>query len=605
MEIGEVVERVVGLITEDQYHKDYNRTVELSKDYHKIITTEGLKEDLKVTKPVTETQEMFELRCEITHFTTKSVSSNIKRVFYEVGKSDNLQKKVSFDDDKDEEKKQLLEERLKVFAGNKSASSYLGIDLVDLVFEDPNAFVVVAFDKFDPNTQKAEPYPTIYYSKEVQDYQFNNNILQYLLIKKSVTRLTQDGTAKDVERYMLFGKDFNVFIEELPDESAPNTSDNAIKKDNQDMIISFNARGNVYELEYKQHDTGFVTAFRSGYETDPLTKHRTCLGPLDPAMPYFMKSIKVGSELDITITKHAHPKEYRYVSSGRGNKSIADIAKDINDPDGSAPKSALEVSELPLPPGTLSEQDLADLSKLAYTHHIPVEFVKWLSEYVEGLEAKCKKAVFNSDTFERDSTVKTATEKTLERYAVNATLQPFGNKFSESFKFIAKSVAEQMDLGSKELSIVHIFNGDFKTVTLEELIDQYKLLHEADAPSEIKDKVSDEIVEKQFKDDPYGLRKINVKADHNPMRGKSKEEIMFLLASNLVTPESKALYANLEEIFSQIEMEDADFYYQDAKKRKAKIDEKVKAILEATKTNSAFSFDSMTEDEPEGTEQTA
>ena len=110
MELNEIVERVRGLIESDKCHQDYNRTVDLSNEYRKIITAEGLEKDLNKTRSPTETDEMFDLRCEITHFTTKSVASNIRKIFYEVGKSDNLQKRIHFDNDKEGVKKEILQD---------------------------------------------------------------------------------------------------------------------------------------------------------------------------------------------------------------------------------------------------------------------------------------------------------------------------------------------------------------------------------------------------------------------------------------------------------------------------------------------------------------
>lgn len=577
MELSEIINAAVNLVKSGEYHKYYKRTVEVAREYRKIITAKGLSDDLRLTSPVTETDEMFKVREEITHITSKSIASNIKKVFYDVGKSDNLQTKIEYQKDTDGKNKKSLEERLKVYAGSKSLHKYLEIDLVDLVFEDPNAFVVTEFDSFDNRRNRAEPYPVVYRSKEVVDFLYKNNILQYLTIHQKKTASTEDGQ-KPINWYIVFGADSNIEIEQRPDNKPlPGEIFNDEVIIVSDLIVSFISDGEIYDVSVSTHNTGKVSAFRAGYETDPETEHKTVVGPLEPALPRFKTLLKSDSELQITITKNAHPQKYHYTGSDTGNRSIAEMARDINNVGIDSPNSALERTTIPLPKNAL-DSEVINLEKLVYYHYLPTEFITWLSGFVDEMEAKCKKAVFNSDTFERDTTVSTATEKVIERESVNSTLKPFADKFSESYIFTCLIISSQMDLGD-DLTVIHSFSGDFKTVSLSELIDQYDRLSKADAPKEVKEKVSEQMLEKQFKDDPEGLSRIRVQSQHRPFKGKKYEEVLVLLVSPDVARTSKVLHSNFDQIFSELELENEGFYSKNYKERNDLISKKVASLI--------------------------
>ena len=53
----------------------------------------------------------------------------------------------------------------------------------------------------------------------------------------------------------------------------------------------------------------FIPAFRVGYLRDDATDGRTFVSPIDSAIPYFRKSLKAVSELDLSITLHTFPQK--------------------------------------------------------------------------------------------------------------------------------------------------------------------------------------------------------------------------------------------------------------------------------------------------------
>ena len=107
----------------------------------------------------------------------------------------------------DENKKTELEEYISYYWGDKSLEKFLEYSYIDYSYLDPNAFVITEFEEFDPNREKASPYPFIATSEEAIMFEYDNEILQYLIVKLPITYMDLGSPQPGAKYTMYLGMD--------------------------------------------------------------------------------------------------------------------------------------------------------------------------------------------------------------------------------------------------------------------------------------------------------------------------------------------------------------------------------------------------------------
>lgn len=580
----------IHIINHKLKHSGYDRTVELAEKYWRLNTGEETEKLLKRFHR-RESKEAFDQRCTLTSTITPAVLSTLNSPFYKAGRSDNVTKVIKYEKEDDAREKQL-KDFLETFNGTSSLDDYLSVDLVDLNKSDPNAFVVIDFMDFDPNTEVPKPYPVEIPSKNVYNFHYQNKSLEFLLTNEEINAGNQKSKFT-LQRFTLYAREWHARFTEVEKGSIQSVVSENVVDFNSDGTLEIIERpeylrtdhNTVYRIEYLNHTFEKVPAFRAGYEPDLATQKQTMVSNWHCTMPWFDKMQQAGSELDLSVALHVFPQKISYERGCPGYEGMACIdGKDIN---GNTCKrcngtgfiddhtSSQDVIKFRLP-NTKKGEEFFDLSKLVAYITPDIGIIQWLDEYVNKLEAKTRHTLFNSQSFDRNEVVATATEKTLDLENVYDTLFPFCKHLSFAWMLIVEATAKFTDL-SEGLEVNHEFGNDLKFKTESQYIQDIKTLSESNAPHFLKQHTHNQLAELIYKDNELELLKIKTKGRFTPFAGKTDSEIIFILSGNNVPRRRKVLYENIDEIFASFE---ADFYMMDYERQKEQVELKVKEIIE-------------------------
>lgn len=555
--------------TSNKKHQDYERTVNLAKEYKAHVSGVGIEEYLKRFAK-REDEELFEQRKNLTNSISQSVASSLQKPFNKVSRNKNVKKKFTLEGDKNRE--EIVKKMMKGFYGTnelntKGLDFWLKNRFVELTFTDPNAFVVVEWEA-KPENVPLEPYPYEVSSIDAFNYKYKHGVLQELFTRQyeTITYIDKDGAEKEknVEAFTLYevGSSFKVIeycpkYYELYGIEIDETRQLTFKESETNFIATFN-----------ETNLDFIPAFRIGYIRDTATDGRTFVNPFESAMPYFRKALKAVSELDLSITLHTFPQKLQYVTKCRGkgtkkcnNGMISGTQNVCPECKGSGLQvhtSGQDAIYFPLPE---DKTEMFDLDKILVYKQPPIDLIKFQDEYVRNLKTDSHLAVYNSNMFlaQDPQFAKTATEINTNTQGIFDSLFPYTEKFSEVWKTMIK-IFVRLSGYEKDFDLVHIFPTDLEIKTIGVLLAELKLANESEAPSYFRDAILEEIANQIYEGDELARTKHFIRHKFFPFSGKTETEIQFLMASPYVSNFTKILYANFEAIFTDIEKEIPNFY---------------------------------------------
>lgn len=570
-------------------HADYQRTVDLAKEYKAHVSGVGIDDYLKRFAK-REDEEMFEQRKRLTNSISQSVASSLQKPFYKVARNKNVKKKFTLKGDKTRE--EIVQKMISGFYGTnelntKGLDFWLKNRFIELTFTDPNAFVVIEWEA-KPENVPLEPYPYEVNSIDAYDYIYKHGVLNELFTRQSETiiYLDKDGVEKEkvVDAFTLYeiGSSLKV-VEYCPKyyEAKGIVIDETRQMTFVENEIHFIATYNETNLD-------FIPAFRVGYIRDTATDGRTFVNPFESAMPYFRKALKAVSELDLSITLHTFPQKLQYVTKckGKGTKKCNNgMVSGTQTVCGECKGSGLQIHTsgqdaiyFPLPD---TPDEMFDLDKILVYKQPPIDLIKFQDEYVRNLKKDAHLSVYNSNMFlaEDPQFAKTATEVNTNTQGIFDTLFPYTEKFSEVWKTAVK-VFVRLSGFLTDFELIHIFPTDLEIKTVAVLMAELKLANESEAPSYFRDAILEEIANQVYEGDELGREKHFTRHKFFPFSGKTETEIQFLMASPYVSNFTKVLYANFEAIFTDIEKAVPNFYKLNYNVQWEKLNEFVKPYLE-------------------------
>ena len=595
-------------------HQDYEHVVKIAKDFTIYGTGTGVEEKLARFHGG-ETEELFTQRKILTMTNVADIFNSCVKPLNKVGMTPaNIS--ISWEG-KDAAyniaNKKKIEEVASDFWGDKSVKTYLTRRMGPIDSMDPNSFLVVEFKedvKSDDPDSRAQPYPFEVNSKEAINFIYKNNILQWLIVLNDSPMLDQDGKVKPGEKYYIYldnqtvsatqihSKTVDTYLELNPDvillKNVENF-DSLVPKNK--YLFATNEEGDAkryYVLSVFNHLIGFVPARRFGTESDPLTRHRTCVPVINPAKSYFEDSIQTMSEFSITKRLHTFPQKWQYLPKCDAPGCYKGYGADGIAPCGTCKgtgtithSSAQDIIGIKMPEEL---KDVINLDMMATYKGPPIDLVKFQKEFgFEDIRRYAQSAVYNNEVGRRR--VKTATETEIDAEAVNATIKPFGDNWSDMFTFVYYCIAELSDLG-ENFDCEHSFPDDFQIQTLSEILDDLKKANETGAESHIKKALTKKLTNKIYIDQPREILKIDTKDKYFPYAGKTDAEIQFILANGKTTKYAETLYSHFDLIFSDLEFEYSskklDFYQLDEKLQREAIKKKVDEYIALIESGSSM-----------------
>ena len=570
-------------------HADYQRTVDLAKEYKAHVSGVGIDDYLKRFAK-REDEEMFEQRKRLTNSISQSVASSLQKPFYKVARNKNVKKKFTLKGDKNRE--EIVQKMISGFYGTnelntKGLDFWLKNRFIELTFTDPNAFVVIEWEA-KPENVPLEPYPYEVNSIDAYDYTYKHGVLNELFTRQSETiiYLDKDGAEKEkvVDAFTLYeiGSSLKVV------EYCPKYFEAKGIVIDETRQVTFVENEIHFIATYNETNLDFIPAFRVGYIRDTATDGRTFVNPFESAMPYFRKALKAVSELDLSITLHTFPQKLQYVTKckGKGTKKcnngmVSGTQTVCSECKGSGLQihtSGQDTIYFPLPD---TPDEMFDLDKILVYKQPPIDLIKFQDDYVRNLKKEAHLSVYNSNMFlaEDPQFAKTATEVNTNTQGIFDTLFPYTEKFSEVWKTAVK-VFVRLSGFLTDFELIHIFPTDLEIKTVAVLMAELKLANESEAPSYFRDAILEEIANQVYEGDELGREKHFTRHKFFPFSGKTETEIQFLMASPYVSNFTKVLYANFEAIFTDIEKAVPNFYKLNYNLQWEKLNEFVKPYLE-------------------------
>ena len=532
------------VIEKEIYHQDYDRVNALADKYYKMKTGDGITELLHqiVTR---ETADEWDQRCKISKSVVPSTLNSTQLPYQKAVRKQPLLRELIY---KGVDKKQELEEFIGKYWGEKSVDEYLEYAMIDYNYIDPNAFLITEFEAFDPNKEKASPYPFIASSEDAIMFEFKNENLQYLIVKLPIKFIENDIEKDGFKFTMYLGYD-TIQLTEV----AANTQD----------AIEIEEKHYLYEEFLPKAKK--VPAQRFGYIRDAETKGRTFVSVFHPAILLIEKVMKMDSEFDMSITLTAFPKEWAYVDrcpnkDCNGGKLFDGTTCGTCHGTGKQPlhDGVKDVITLELPRNIA---DIVDLNKLYFSAGPEVGFLTFAKDWILELTRLVYKVLFNNEitTKSEVAIAVTATESNFGSDNMNDTLFPFARNYDSMWEFVVTDIATFTDL-SEGLKVHRKSVNDFKFKSLIDLMNELKTAKDAGASTSTIAAIEDDINEILYSDRPTDLKKIKIKSLMNPFRGYPEATTRLLISQGLTTEYNATLWANLESIFNDLELENPNIY---------------------------------------------
>lgn len=544
------MDKVAGLellkkvIDKELYHQDYKRVIALAEKYYKMKTGDDITDLLN--KIVTrETAEEFEQRENISKSVVPSILNSTQLPFQKAVRKQPLLREIIY---KSGDKKQELEEFIGKFWGEKSLEEYLEYSIIDYNYIDPNAFLITEFSNFDNNKEKARPYPFIATSEDVIMFEFKNETLQYLIIKLPI-KFIENQIEKD-------GFKFTMYL-------GPDTIQMTETAASSDKI---EIRNKYYDYQEFQPKAKKVPAQRFGYIRDAETKGRTFVSVFHPVILLLEKLMKTDSELDLSTAMTAFPQRFAYVDKCSNKDCAGGMLLDGHTTcptcqgTGQQPlhSGVKDVITLTLP---RNPADMITLDNMLVYKTPPIELLTFNKDYINDLRVLVHTMMFNNEIATRSevATAVTATQQNFGTDNMNDTLYPFARNYSSLWEFVVTDIATFTDL-SEGLTVHHKFPNDFKMKGIIDLMNELKTAKDAGASTSTISAIEDDINEILYSDRPQDLKKIQVKSLMNPFRGYPEATTRLLISQGLTTDYNATLWANLESIFNDLEIETPGIY---------------------------------------------
>jgi hypothetical protein len=578
----------------------YAHVVELSGMYYRPMVTGKDAEHLIKRFNMRESEDAHRQRVRLTELITPSISNTLMAPARKVPKVKPVVDTATFGVEQ-KEKDEKLNKAVHEFYAGKSVDHYFGSVLIDQGAIDPNGFCLVLFDDARGAYEKPRTYPVIIGSEDAWDYEFLNGELYWLMVhrnieytevqtaepKKGEAKVTTGNVSKAVKKkghaFWLYTDQHHLYFTQIDVRSiasqtegvlmtkdgraVPPKSVQAASGDAQEVVYYYRPNSKeLYEVRAYEHATGMVQGFRLGYVPDQSTKGETCVNLWNAAVPYMLKGIKAGSELDISAALHAFLQKIQYANPCKGSRDPEGNEFECNagyKPNGDkcpscggtgydAHTSGQDHITLRMP---RSKDEAFDLGQLVHYVQMPVDTIKWQDEYVTKLERSCYSAVYNSDRFRDPSANTTATGDIIDLQSVYDALKPLADWYSQNRVRVYKLVAS-FEVGKeslKTLDIAHEFPRNMRFETLSERVKLLGEMRTAGASASALAQVNEDILEDLYVDDPAALKKAKVMASFDPFVGKSEASIVSMISQDLTTKENKVLWTNFGYVFAEAE----------------------------------------------------
>ena len=619
-------------------HRDYEHVCKLTREYYRPLITGKNVGHLLARFTRREDEQAYKQRLQLTQLITPAIHSTLMAPVRKVPRVKPIVDRVDFGTENKDAQERLQKAVSSYYAG-KSVDHYMASVLLDQAAIDPNAFCLVTFDNFDSRTESPQPYPTLVSCEDAWNFEYRNGDLEWLMVHRAIkykaketpklaeanpTKVKKQDKVATGKKPELIELDGNWFCMYLPEDQVvfrqidPGTvsatvehvlvdakgrpvlesSIDGVTRAKEGMYYYRVSSVELYEVTFYQQKSGEVQAFRIGFRPDAETNGRTCVNFWHSALPFMLKGIKAGSELDITAALHAFLQKIQYANPCKGYTDEGGRQFDCNNGMEAGGKkscrkcggtgwdvitTAQDHMTIRLP---RTKEEFLDLANLVHYVQLPVEVLNWQDGYVDKLEQKCYRAVYNTDRFRMDQVSTTATGDIIDLQSVYDAVQPVAEWWSQvrvkTYRLVGRFVVEEGT--AKKMTVSHAFPRNLRFETVSEMVGLRKSMKEAGLAGSMLSQVDRDLIEHLYVDDPTAMKRALCMQSFDPFAGKDEATCTQLISQDLTTREIKVFWTNMSYVFSECEERAAesgvDFYDLARSKQQEMIDEVVDELVQ-------------------------
>ncbi len=557
------------LVVGGQRHQHYDHVTQYSEELTEMC---GALDPTNLIKQfnLREDEEAFKNRVKLSQNILLPIINRIQKPFTKALRADDISVRVIPAD--------KLVEITENFYGDDDLRKFLDDRLLNWQFSDPNGWLLIDIPSFDPNTEKAKPYPIFVPSKRALDFEYVNNIPDYLVYELD-------------ENFYLFHKDFGFKLVPTDAKAQIKPEQNkVIAWDNFANGTVIEVKGNAYVLYSFAPTVSRCPALQVGYAREPMTEHETFISPVHAAIPTLRRVIRSGSELDMSINLHIFPKKYvvEKPCTGCMKDSVYHACKfGYCDGEGGTRFQCTNCNGSGQQPYHTSSQDVVGIPealiasgevKLADVYHYEqtdIDTPTFLDTFVDKISEQCIKDIFQTNYFSL-ANERTATETKVSYDDIYDTLHPFGNQYSRIWEFCVNISADYRD--TKFTTVKMQFPRDLQLQSLDELVQAYK--QSEGAPVDVREVLGNRVVRTAHRSSPEEQKIALVKRSLEPFANRSSTEIQTIISNNLASKFKIWLWANFEELFDKLILDTPDIFELIPSIQKQTFEEFAKAIYD-------------------------
>lgn len=566
MNIENALPRFTQIVSREEYHKNYKRTLTVAEDGYIFATGDNIKGKItSVRKRETEAQK--DQRVEITKPLPAVSVEMIKKYFRKLRKTDGVKKENTWPNE-NKRAEQLLNENLADFYARQSAEEYLFDTLEDYTFLDPNSFLVVErYNIIDEQGRitAVKSYPVTFQAENVRNFLYERGLLQYLLIEYIREEKTKTRTAK-LSEFRMYGSGWTLHAVEYEEQRPP-------LEGYEETTISIEKTSRSRNFLFRIYETGTVEvpAIRLGAYLDGQTKTETAITPMEPVKPLVESLINIGSLHDLTVFLHSitrrrelvemcdYEDEETGLSCEGGYLSKGNACPSCLGTGDKSIKSEQDMIRITLPPN-FAPEDIPDLSKLAHVETADVELLRWQQEKIDWLLKFIVYATMTRDAVTMAEVSRTATEMVLNNQEAYDKIQPYAQLYSQAYMLITR-ITTQYQETYEGFTTSHHFPDDYQFETEKELLGRLKEARDTNAPYEYIARLNHQLIRRQTRSMEEAKR-AKAWERWKPWPDATEEMLALVLADRQPQDRDRMLRENFHRIRTEIEEETSGLFYR-------------------------------------------
>lgn len=515
------------------------------------------------------------------------------------------------------EKRPLIEQTFERFFGEQSLHEYLYKAVTFYNKVDPNAWI--GFDRENiindaGGVDRVRIYPVEFPSSQVVAYEHDeNNTVLSLTARRVFTAI--DSRGQEV-------KDLKVFYHYRPGEwikayevgkSGATHPEATIENGFEQVTLSVKGKPVNYWIKEGQNGTTEVPFFCVGAEDHPEHRNKVKATFTHDSTGLIKSLIRDDNFLAIQKAVHCFPEKSEYVKpcthvNEQGEACHLGYYGGVREKDRCChscggkgyvtTESEQKVKRFKMPEHA---DDMLDLAKVSHYHERPLNIAEFYVSEINRLGELVFSTTYNQNNIVPAGQPKSATEVRINRDLINNKLTSIASRIEDGWELAHRIAHQYYEIEDGDVEMTH--PSDFKTATIQELIQEHGEAVKAALPSAIRKSIVYDIINKQYRNFPAVKADIIAFESWKPWRDKSQEEIVVIISQRSETDFYRQLWEHWDMVIEQVKYNvsggdmEPKFYLYDRKQQLVELQKALGEVvslsqyLEAPEPDNIFSLD--------------